>query len=91
MVVTRTIRNRFVLNRARGFESHHLRQGSLEAFAPKEFFFLAERQTNCRSTGLFTLAIYMAIDICSGEYQLSAHVESSKHFLTGRGCLSISL
>ena len=43
VVVTRTIRNRFVLNRARGFESHHLRQGSLEAFAPKEFFFLAER------------------------------------------------
>ena len=27
MVVTRTTRNRFVLNRARGFESHHLRQG----------------------------------------------------------------
>ncbi len=26
MVVTRTIRNRFVLSRARGFESHHLRQ-----------------------------------------------------------------
>ena len=28
MVVTRTTRNRFVLNRARGFESHHLRQKS---------------------------------------------------------------
>ena len=41
VVVTRTIRNRFVLNRARGFESHHLRQGSLEAFAPKEFFFFS--------------------------------------------------
>ena len=68
MVVTRTIRNRFVLNRARGFESHHLRQGSLEAFAPKEFFFLAERQTDCRSTCLFTLAIYMAIDICCGRH-----------------------
>ncbi len=26
VVVTRTIRNRFVLSRARGFESHHLRQ-----------------------------------------------------------------
>ena len=26
VVVTRTTRNRFVLNRARGFESHHLRQ-----------------------------------------------------------------
>ena len=26
VVVTRTTRNRFVLSRARGFESHHLRQ-----------------------------------------------------------------
>ena len=29
MVVTRTTRNRFVLSRARGFESHHLRQRRL--------------------------------------------------------------
>ena len=64
-VITRTTRNRFVGDEpARGFESHHLRQSSLEAFAPKELFFLAERQTDCRSTSLFTLAIYMAIDIC---------------------------
>ena len=33
----------------------------------------------------------VAVDIQRGEYQLSAHVESSKHFLTGKGCLSISL
>ena len=37
VVVTRTIRNRFVLNRARGFESHHLRQNSLEDKTFKEF------------------------------------------------------
>ena len=53
---------------AQEFKSLHLRQGSLEAFAPKEFFFLAERQTDCRSTSLFTLAIYMAIDICCGRH-----------------------
>ena len=33
MVVTRTTRNRFVLNRARGFESHHLRQQKAPAQA----------------------------------------------------------
>ena len=32
---------------------------------------------------------YNSID--GREYQLSAHVESSKHFLTGSGCLSINL
>lgn len=30
----------------------------------------------------------MAVNVGCGEYQLSAHVESSKHFLTGKGCLS---
>ena len=39
MVVTRTTRNRFVLNRARGFESHHLRHRKRVPFWELFFYF----------------------------------------------------
>lgn len=41
--------------------------------------------------GNFRAVIKVGVYVCRREYQLSAHVESSKHFLTGSGCLSISL
>ena len=43
----------------------------------------------CR--GNFGSVVEMGVNICGCAYQLSAHVESSKHFLTGNGCLSINL
>ena len=44
VVVTRTIRNRFVLNRARGFESHHLRHRLLGGFRPQGVFLFNRAQ-----------------------------------------------
>ena len=41
VVVTRTTRNRFVLSRARGFESHHLRQKNSSPFW-RAVFYLGE-------------------------------------------------
>ena len=54
-VVTRTTRNRFVLNRARGFESHHLRQKS-QIQTNLRLFLLhqAEKDRFCLITVCFT-------------------------------------
>ena len=41
VVVTRTTRNRFVLSRARGFESHHLRQSGFVRTMSRKVYFAA--------------------------------------------------
>ena len=58
MVITRTTRNRFVLSRARGFESHHLRQEKRHSF--RDVFF--ESSVLCR----FFSNVYYAITTAEG-------------------------
>ncbi len=52
MVVTRTTRNRFVGDEpARGFESHHLRQGLLGGFRPQGVLLYARALSKCFCIG----------------------------------------